>query len=217
MSRRAGPIVMKLLVAAIAVSTMAADPPQPTGAAASRSWDDYRILLDRNIFRRDRRAIRRASTRPRESYTYDSDSTVVLRGIATRDGQFLAFFEDTRAKTVIRARVGDAVGKGTVDGITLDEVAYARAGAVTDVRIGRNLMGTVAPVLVRREPPPRSTGATSRPAASTMGPAGIVVVTTRPAAPGAASNGAPEADNTDILERMRRDAARSRGELEMRR
>ena len=150
MSRRAGRMTMKLLVAAMAASTMAADTPPPAGAAADRSWDDYRILLDRNIFRRDRRARRsRTSTQPRATYTYDSDSTLVLTGIARRDGEFVAFFEDTRAKTVARVRVGDAVGKGKVERINLDEVAYAREGAVTAVGVGRNLMGTMAPILVR--------------------------------------------------------------------
>ena len=73
-------------------------------------------------------------------------------------------------------------------------------------------MGTMAPILVRREPvAPTPAGPTSRPAGTT-GTAAVVVVTTRPAEADPSSGGATEADINDILERMRR-----RRELEMRR
>ncbi len=170
-----------------------------TATAQDRSWDRYRILVDRNIFRRDRQSARphgTATTQQRERYTYDSDSSIVLTGLARRDGEFVAFFEDRRTGAITRARVGQPVGKGKIEKITLDEVEYGREGTVRRIEIGRSLTGTT-PVtrLAPDSPTSGADGPTARPTESTAA--------TGPGAPDTSPGSTAESDISDILERMR--------------
>ena len=197
----------KLLVAVLAASALTAVSTPPEATQQERSWAQYRILVDRNMFRSDRRRIFAASSRP-SAPAYDSDGGIVLTGIARHDGEFVAFFEDTRTNATTRTRVGETVGKGKVQRITLDEVEYGREGTVRRIGIGHSLTGTRAVVQVARRAPatPTFSGgvAATRPAQPTA--------TTGPALPVISPSTTTDTDMSDVLEQMRR-----RREQELRR
>ena len=203
-----------LLPAVAAVLFPALSP--PSGAATDDPWDAYRVLVERNIFLRDRRrgwSPGITSTQPTTRESRDSDGNIVLTGTARRDGTFVAFFEDVRTNATSRVRVGQAIGKGKVKSITLDGVTYQRGDRVTHVEVGHSLMGamaaapanrTVASSTEKPDEPPRGrdmpTTAPAQPAANVA------------AAPNAPQTGANDARAADILEQMRR-----RRERELRR
>ena len=156
MSRR-GPLSrMTLPAATVAAWLLAVALPAPIATGEERSWDSYRILTDRNIFRRDRR-------RPRPPVTTtavrvrpdDSDRRLVLTGIAATDAEPVAFFENTRTGETVKVSVGETVGKGALKAILLEAVEYEREGTTRRIGFGRSLAGTADAVLIRREPPVR--------------------------------------------------------------
>ena len=198
----------KLLVAVLAVSALTAGSTPPEVTQQERSWAQYRILVDRNMFRSDRRRVL-VSSRP-SAPAYDSDGGIVLTGIARHDGEFVAFFENTRTNATARARVGGNVGKGKVQRITLDEVEYGREGTVRRIGIGHSLTGARAVVQVVRRAPARPAMPTSSGETAATRPA-QPTATTGPALP-VISPSITTDDISDILEQMRR-----RREQEMRR
>lgn len=202
MRRSIAIVAARLLPAAIAVTALAGPSVKSDPARQEGSWDRYRILTERNVFRRDRRVYREPTTRPSQSYTYDSDSTVVLTGIARSDGQFVAFFEDTRTGAVSRVGLGEDVGKGRAVAISLDHVKYDHGGKVSRVPIGLSLAGTERPVLVRGSSPTpalASTQPVGEPSSRPAGPVGPITITVPARTPGQPTG----ADVDDILERMR--------------
>lgn len=209
--RRWGPLPrMTLPGATIVASVLAVALPVSAAAGEERSWDRYRVLVERNIFRRDRRRPR--GTAPAAQIRLeDSDRSVVLTGVATQSGEFVAFFEDTRTRATVKVRADQAIGKGRLRAITLDGVEYEREGSVRKIEMGRSLAGTAAVVLVSRavprqptRPAPNGGEPTTMPAESTTQPA-VTPARTPPSSAG-------DPDVADILERLRR-----RREQELRR
>lgn len=187
-----------LLCAAIALSIPAVYWPRTTAAQQDGPRDVYRILVERNMFLRDRGHTPPsglASSRPARDDPGDADTGIVLTGVAGRSGRYVAFLEDRRTNTTLRVRVGDAIGLGRIGTITLDGAEYERDGRTTRVRIGRNLAGAIA--AVTSDGPSETAGGSA----------------TRPAQPTTRAGDArrsPSADTTKdsdaagILERMRR-------------
>jgi len=191
------------------------------------SWEKYRLLVDRNIFlryRRRRTTYRPPTTRPAPRRPRDSDQDIVLTGIGNRDGQTVAFFEDTVSEATVRARAGEAVGRGRIRSIWLDGVEYERDGRTTRIEVGRTLQGArfvverpVRPAPAAR-PAPGAAGSAGQSAEPTTGPA------TAPAgdagddksvatpAPEPVKPKSDDSDVADILKRMR-----ERRERELRR
>jgi hypothetical protein len=210
----------KLLAAAVGGSLLWAASWVPAANGRDDSWDDYRVLVERNIFLRDRRRWRpRAvpSTRPVRRSSRDLDDDIALTGVARRDGVFVAFFEDVRSGITFQIRAGQAVGQGKAVAISLDGVQYQRGEATRRIGVGRTLTGFVAagvtdipapslsPAPARPEPASRPGGEpTTGPAESTTQPA---IAPARPPADGTGGD-----DLKSILERMRR-----RREQELRR
>lgn len=200
----------KLLVAVLAASALTAVSTPPEATQQDRSWAQYRILVDRNMFRSDRRRIFAASSRP-SAPAYDSDGGIVLTGIARHDGEFVAFFENTRTNATARARVDETVGKGKVQRITLDEVEYGREGTVRRIAIGHSLTGTRAVVQVARRAPPSPAMPTFSGGVAATRPA-QPTATTGPALPVMSPSITTDPDMSEVLELMRR-----RREQELRR
>lgn len=202
-----------LWAAAIAALLVAAISPASAETAPADSWDQYRLLVQRNIFRRDRRPPQPGgpSRGPTVRVVRDSDRDIVLTGIGQRDGESVAFFENTATGVTTRVRVGQPVGKGTARAITLDVVEYERDGSLNRIEIGYTLQGgrfvrqTVAAGPGATTRPGGPLLSTTQPATAASGPA----AQTSSAAPGGE---ATSSDITDILERMRQ-----RREQEMRR
>ncbi len=181
-------------------------------AAQGSSWDRYRVLVDRNIFLRDRASGRyRGPSAPTTAPVRDSDRSIVLTGIGWRDGEILAFFEDTRTETTTRIAIGQPVGKGVVRAITLDTVEYEREGTLSRIDVGSALQGG----RFVRETVARSPPATSQPSSAPAPTTEPTEVSSQPAPEEASpplASPASGGDESDILRQMRQ-----RREQELRR
>jgi len=164
--RKAG---LLAILAGVVALVLAAFSPVP--AATDREGEDYDLLVEKNIFLRDRRrrVVRRPmTTRPVvRRVVYDTDRSFVLTGIARRDGEYVAFFENVRTEATTRIATSQPVGKGEVGAITLDGVEYRRDGSTATIKMGQSLAGTV-PVRVIVPPvpvaPASPSGPTTQPA-----------------------------------------------------
>ena len=116
---------------------------EPTGP--SGSWDTYRIVVERNMFSRQRgpRVDRSRSERqvPVAPPAPDPESYVVLKGIVQEDGAFIAFLEDTQSGQILRVRQGDSVVRGKIKALTLDSIEYEFGDRTTIVTMGFDLQG----------------------------------------------------------------------------
>ena len=169
--------LLSLLTAALCLS---AEPPVPR-EARGKQWEDYRILIERNIFSRDRgRAAFEAEaperTVPREEPA--PERYVLLRGVVRREGEFVALLEDMRSGELIHTRTGDQLVRGTVNEVRLDGIEYVFAGESRRVSVGENLERSDLPT----------------PLSATVGQTGDTDTVPIPGAGGPAA---------DILERMR--------------
>lgn len=130
--------VLWLLASAAAWSEEAAD--------KTRSWEDYSIVSERNIFSRTRRprsTVVAETVKQAETVTRTEQSYLVLRGVVREKDVFISFIEDSRTGGVKRVREGEAIGGGTLADATLDFISYRLADADTRVEIGRTLEGKV--------------------------------------------------------------------------
>jgi hypothetical protein len=108
-------------------------------------WGNYKILVDRNIFSRNRgRASERDSGEAKEVVVPAPESYFVLKGISQQGSERIAFFEDSRTGKTTRARIGEAVAQGKIKNITLDNVEYELNGKLTKTEVGKNLEGEVS-------------------------------------------------------------------------
>ncbi len=176
------------LIAAAAYGAAAKTSATRPAAERVSTWDDYQIIVSRNMFSKDRARWRPSSyvpssrpavssyvSRPREERT-----GYILTGIGHAELQRVAFFEDTSSGSTVRAWVGQALDKGYVTAITLDSVVYQRNGVVRRIEIGQNLSGAIVGVpadgsaIAGMMPTtgPASTQPTSEPTGATSAPAG---------------------------------------------
>ncbi len=175
----------------------------------------YSILLERNIFSRDRRPYRPERERSTtQAPPPPIESTLVLLGIGRQQGQTLAFVEDTLTGRIERHAVGSSIARGHVRSLTLDFLVYARdskeavsdpnapaAGEtarvnppsrLTKVWIGQTLMGET------------SAGSPSFSTTSTGTGAEFFATPTTGASQGAEGSTTPsgDGDQSDILKRL---------------
>lgn len=120
--------------------------PAPVAAerdtAEQNTWAQYQIILQRNIFSRQRGPVRQRSTdRPRPVITRDPESYLVLKGIVQQDGTFIAFVENTQTNGVLILREGDSIARGSVKNFSLDSVEYQLGDNTVNVTIGHDLEG----------------------------------------------------------------------------
>lgn len=109
--------------------------------AGQDSWATYQIILQRNIFSRQRGPIRQRRARTRPVVTRNPESYLLLKGIVQEDGTFFAFVENTQGSSVLRLREGDSVARGTVKNFTLDSIEYQLEDKTISIAIGRDLEG----------------------------------------------------------------------------
>jgi len=132
-------MLFALIVAGAALGAKAASGP---GTLPTVSWEDYHLILDRNIFAKDRTSPsrgRESASRPAEA---SGSGQMVLTGVALRGDARTAFFEDSRTGQTVKAAVGKSLGEGTIISISLDAVEYRIAGSTRKIAIGQNLSGT---------------------------------------------------------------------------
>lgn len=167
--------LLGLFLTAMAVGAAPSTAPV-TSAAGGRnaSFDAYQLILNRNIFSRDRTSSRPARASRETSRT--GEQGLMLTGVAEQGDISVAFFEDLQSGQIIRALEGQAIGEGEIVAISLDSVQYRSGDQNRQIVIGQNLTGSSASLA--------STRSSSQPAEAT-------------------SQGALGQGGNDILERMR--------------
>ncbi len=152
------------LLAGAAVSKSPASAPASAPTSA-RATDDYRIIIDRNIFTRNRRAISRSTSIIRMGPA--TNMGTVLTGVAIQADEPVAFFEDVRSGETTKLAVGQSIEGGQIVSISLDSVEFKSGGMTRTVNLGENLQGVsavfAAPPAAASVPAP-ATAATSQPA-----------------------------------------------------
>ncbi len=108
------------------------------------SWENYNVVVERNIFRRDRARRPKRVSAVVEELPSRPERYIVLTGIVQQSKEHIAFLEDTRTGTTTRVRIGDSVADGKLKHITLDYVEYESNGDVAKIEIGKNLDGSVS-------------------------------------------------------------------------
>ncbi len=157
-------------------------------------WDNDKVVVERNIFRRDRRRAPKTVFAPAKEPPPRPERYIVLTGIVQQSKGHIAFLEDTRTGTTTRVRIGDSVAEGKLKDITLDYVEYESNGDVARIEIGKNLDGSVSTPAIPQESSEED-GTPDVPAAGTPGD-------------GAAAGG----DEAAILERLRQKREKELGE-----
>jgi len=172
---------LPVLVCLVCLAVGGARGASPERAADSES---YTVLIERNIFLRDRARGRSRESAPPPAPVYSDAHYIVLRGIVRQGEEYVVFLEDTRSRVTSRVAAGGVMPQGVTVRPALDALAYEKDGRTITVELGRNLEGD-APAT---ESVPRLTGGNGAPAAmpTSGGPA--------------SANGGAE---SSILERLR--------------
>ena len=118
---------------------------QEAEALKKDAWENYQIILQRNIFSRQRGPlIDRSRSRRRQMDSPpppNPESYHVLKGIVQENGVFIAFIEDTQRGQIIRVREGDSVARGKVKTFNLDTIEYHFEDHTITVAVGKDLEG----------------------------------------------------------------------------
>jgi len=112
-------------------------------AAPQDAWAKYQIILQRNIFSRQRGPLRQRQQNERSGRTIapNPESYFLLKGIVQENGTFIAFLEDTRGGGILRLRKGDSVARGVIKALSLDSVEYQLEDRTIIVTMGHDLQG----------------------------------------------------------------------------
>ncbi len=116
---------------------------QDVAAPKQDKWENYQIIIQRNIFSRQRgprvdlsRGQRMDAPPPPNPETY-----YILKGIVQENGVFIAFLEDTQRGQIFRVREGDSVARGKVKTFNLDTIEYEFGDRTVTVAMGKDLEG----------------------------------------------------------------------------
>lgn len=106
-------------------------------------WATFKVIVERNMFSRQRGAAerRQRQTEERPVAVPDPESYCRLRGIAQENGTFVAFVEDTRSGETLKLRQGDSVARGSIESLDLDSIVYRLEDRTITVAIGQDLLG----------------------------------------------------------------------------
>jgi hypothetical protein len=123
-----------------------------TATVTQDAWAQYQIIMQRNIFSRQRGPIqpKQPGGSPARIVVPDPESYFLLKGIAQEKNKFVAFVEDTRNNAVLKLHEGDSVARGIVKSFTLDCIEYQRQDKVVRVTLGRDLEGGQGTVTINR-------------------------------------------------------------------
>ena len=144
--------------------------------------EQYAIVIENNIFLRDRRQ-RQAPTTATTQQEAPSDPLKdwVLVGVVFEEGEFRAYFENLKQGGITRAVVGDAIASGSLGEVFLDAVGFTTADGLKWIEIGQDLTGQNALIPQVQRP----------------------VVAATPPAQGASPGTAPNGSTMSIEERLR--------------
>lgn len=107
------------------------------------AWEKYQIILQRNIFSRQRGPVgqREVDERSGRVVMPSLESYFLLKGIVQEDSKFIAFIEDNRGSGILRLREGDSVARGIIKALDLDSIVYQLEDRTVTVTIGHDLEG----------------------------------------------------------------------------
>lgn len=106
------------------------------------TWNDYKIVAERNIFNRYRTG-EVTTSRQQQVQVASEQSYYTLRGITRQSDGYISFIEDSRTANVSRFKKGDTVAEGKISAITMDDIAYEYGEKTLEIEIGMNLEGNV--------------------------------------------------------------------------
>ena len=147
----------------------------------------YAVVVENNIFLRDRQSRRTPATASTTQAAPPPDplKDFVLVGVVFEEGEFRAYFENLKGGGITRAVVGDALATGSLGEVFIDAIGFTTADGLKWIEIGQNLTGEYALIPDAQ-----------RPAVAAGAPGA-------PAAPGAQTSGTPNTSNMSIEERLR--------------
>jgi len=126
-------------------------PRRERAEAGQNTWAKYQIILQRNIFSRQRVSPRQKQRqRPQRVVTPNPESYFLLKGIVKEGGTFIAFLEDTRSNGVLKLHEGDSVARGVIKNFTLDSIEYQMEDRTISVALGRDLEGGQGTITMNR-------------------------------------------------------------------
>lgn len=132
-------------VALVFIITVWSQPGLSQDAAVPKkdAWENYQIILQRNIFSRQRGPRIDPSQRQRMDVPPppNPESYHILKGIVQENGIFIAFVENTQRNQIFRVREGDSVARGKVKNFNLDMIEYQFEDRIVKVAIGKDLEG----------------------------------------------------------------------------
>ena len=116
---------------------------QDAKAQKKDKWENYQIILQRNIFSRQRGPRIDPSRRQQIDAPPppNPESYHILKGIVQENGVFIAFIENTQRGQILKLREGDSVTRGIVKNFNLDTIEYHFEDRKFTVSIGYDLEG----------------------------------------------------------------------------
>lgn len=105
---------------------------------------EYSAVVENNIFLRNRgrRPAPPPTSRP-VAPPLTREQTLILTGIVLEEGEFRAYFEDTRGNSIVRVAEGEALASGTIAQIMIDAVAYETPDGFRWIDIGHDLTASL--------------------------------------------------------------------------
>lgn len=125
-------------------SSSSSDRSSSSDSSAGGATDDYRLLVTKNIFVRDRTSRGPRPDQPRPTPPAP-ERGMVLRGIVAQDQEQLAYIENLATNEVLRVMAGQKAGPGVVQSVGTDSIQFQAGEQVRKVQIGMTLEGKDAP------------------------------------------------------------------------
>lgn len=147
MNKHDNKIIACILQAFVLIFTITILPQSGFGEGAEvrkkDSWEDYKIILQRNIFSRQRGPRIDLSQRQQVDAPPppSPESYHILKGIVQENGVFIAFIENTQRGQIFKVKEGDTVARGKIKTLNLDTIEYDFDGRTVTVAIGNDLEG----------------------------------------------------------------------------
>ena len=135
------PWIVAIVILGLTVATRPAQAQDRDETPKRDPWAKYEVILERNMFSRQRGFLRREDEPRRDVVVPNPESYFRFNGVVQEDGTFIAFVEDTRSNSVLRLRAGDQVARGVVRALTLDSLVYELDDQTTTIRLGYDLEG----------------------------------------------------------------------------
>ncbi len=143
---RRAPCTLMAVVLGLAAAVWPAPGPGQDSTEQQNSWTAYKVIVERNMFSRQRSAGAERSNRGDGDVRTpppapDPESYYLLKGIVQENGAFIGFLEDTRSGEILRVHEGDKAARGVIKALSLDSIEYQLEDRTMTVTMGHDLQG----------------------------------------------------------------------------